>query len=93
MLEKIKNYYSPNIEQKIDRLEQSFFNLVYNNQDSVEWVASVKNQITKLIVKNTVFSDKTIKSVILRALKNELIYKTRINIIKHIEPNITINNL
>ena len=89
LLNGIREFYSPNIEREIEKLELTFSKLTYDGQDPVIWVAEVRELIAKLTARNAALSDRSIRNTILKALKNEPEYRMRVEIIRVTQPNIS----
>ncbi len=71
----------------------AFADLEYDSRDSVEWVADVRRQINKLAARGAAPSEHVVRTTVLRALEEEPEYKTRVDMIRHLTPNIALVDL
>jgi len=83
----------PDQQQEIEKLEIELSNLNYNNEDPVIWTAGMKGLVAKLMHKQAKPQDRTVKSVVLKALATEPEYKIGVEVIKQTQPNIMLDDL
>ena len=61
LVEAVVKLYCPDINQEIERLERELIQLTYNETDPVVWAANVRGLVAKLVVKQTVPNEKTVR--------------------------------
>jgi hypothetical protein len=93
LIEAVVKRFCPDQQQEIDRLEKEFNELKYDGSDPVVWTANIRGLIAKLAIRKVVLTERTIRNTVLKALEQEQEYKIKVEIIRHNEPDISIDNL
>ena len=93
LLDAIKSHYAPNQHQAIERLETELSRLEYDGEDPVSWLAGVKGLIAKLTSKGAAPQDRSVRMIVLKALCVEPEYKTRVEVIRQTQPDISLAEL
>jgi hypothetical protein len=93
LIEAVVKRFCPDQQQEIDRLEKEFNELKYDGSDPVVWTANVRGLIAKLAIRKIVLTERTIRNTVLKALEQEQEYIIKVEIIRHNEPDISIDKL
>ena len=93
LLHAIIAHYRPDQRQEVDRLESELMELAYDGTDPVIWCAKVRGLVTKLTAKQAAPTERTVRTLVLKALEQEPEYKIRVEVIRHSQPDITLVDL
>ncbi len=93
LIEAVVKRFCPDQQQEIDRLEKEFNELKYNGSDPVVWIANVRGLIARLAIRKVVLTERAVRNTVLKALEQEQEYKIKVEIIRHNEPDISMDNL
>jgi hypothetical protein len=93
LVEAVVKLYCPDINQEIERLERELIQLTYNETDPVVWAANVRGLVAKLVARQAVPNERTVRHLVLNALEKVPEYKIRVEMIRYDKPNISLNDL
>jgi len=93
LLEEIWKIYCPDVNQEIDRLENELMSLTYDGTDPILWTVYVREIVFKLIIRSATPTDRTVRRLVLQALEKEPEYKIRVEIIRQLQSELTLNEL
>ena len=74
-------------------MESELNTLTYNGSDPVVWAAKIRGLITKLTAKQAAPTERTVRTLVLKALEQEVEYRIRVEVIRHSQPDITLMEL
>jgi len=82
LLESVIAYYHPDQRQEVDRLESELNTLTYDGSDPVVWAAKIRGLITKLTAKQAAPTERTVRTLVLKTLEQEVEYRIRVEVIR-----------